>query len=189
MVRRSSPGHQLVPGFSFRLRAEPQGSRNSHRVEFDDADIPVRHVIFSSLGSVSRLTRPVGNPLSRSLVAAWPRSARLRRASLRLRSFPEATERLVGSPVFKTGGGSKGPRRVRFPSASANAAAASAVPNAISPPAASLLLRRVRFPSASAIAAAALPCPMPSPRRQLSLLLRRVRFPVRLRYYGFASGQ
>ncbi len=31
----------------------------------------------------------------------------------------EASERLVGSPVFKTGGGSKGPRRVRFPSASA----------------------------------------------------------------------
>jgi GTP-binding protein HflX len=31
----------------------------------------------------------------------------------------EASERLVGSPVFKTGGGSRGPRRVRFPSASA----------------------------------------------------------------------
>ena len=27
----------------------------------------------------------------------------------------------MGSPVFKTGGGSKGPRRVRFPSASAKA--------------------------------------------------------------------
>jgi acyl dehydratase len=32
----------------------------------------------------------------------------------------EANERLVGSPVFKTGGGSRDPRRVRFPSASAD---------------------------------------------------------------------
>ncbi len=37
----------------------------------------------------------------------------------RLGSPAEATERLVGSPVFKTGGGLRDPRRVRFPSASA----------------------------------------------------------------------
>ena len=36
-----------------------------------------------------------------------------------LPSPPEAKERLVGSPVFKTGGGPQRPRRVRFPSASA----------------------------------------------------------------------
>ncbi len=38
-----------------------------------------------------------------------------------LPSGSEVSERLVGSPVFKTGGGSKGPRRVRFPSTSAMA--------------------------------------------------------------------
>ena len=54
--------------------------------------------------------------------------------------------------VFKTGGGSKGPRRVRFPSASANSGPA-------------------------AIAAAALLGPMPSPRRAAALPLRRVRCP------------
>lgn len=36
-----------------------------------------------------------------------------------LASAAEATERLVGSAVFKTVGGSKGPRQVRFLSASA----------------------------------------------------------------------
>ncbi len=34
----------------------------------------------------------------------------------------EATERLVGSLVFKTSGGTRVPRRVRFPSASASPA-------------------------------------------------------------------
>ena len=34
-------------------------------------------------------------------------------------SAVEATERLVGSLVFKTSGGTRVPRRVRFPSASA----------------------------------------------------------------------
>jgi hypothetical protein len=38
----------------------------------------------------------------------------------------EASGRLVGPPVFKTGVGAKAPRRVRFPSASANYAAISA---------------------------------------------------------------
>jgi hypothetical protein len=39
--------------------------------------------------------------------------------SPRLLSMPEATERLVGSAVFKTVEGSQDPWRVRFPSASA----------------------------------------------------------------------
>jgi hypothetical protein len=40
-----------------------------------------------------------------------------------LSSAAEAKERLVGSPVFKTGEGAKAPWRVRFPSASAKSAA------------------------------------------------------------------
>jgi len=74
MVGGSCPGHQFAPGLAFRLRPETQGSRHSHRLEFDDADIPFCQVISSSLRSASRLTLHVGNPSLRRLIAAWRRS-------------------------------------------------------------------------------------------------------------------
>ena len=64
--------------------------------------------------------RPVGGAGRRNDLAACVLDVPTASRAAAVSSVPEASGRLVGPPVFKTGVGARAPRRVRFPSASAS---------------------------------------------------------------------